>query len=104
MESIIDIEEIEGKIIKATYHDDSDLVLRFTDGTFIAFCSRLGYEDSHYIEINEEPETYLLRNVGVITLKEYAEINRREEQSRKDQKEASDKRLYEELKRKYDTP
>jgi hypothetical protein len=77
---ITNLDELNGKTINAASFVDGfqSVVLGFTDGTCVFFGAIESY-GNFQVELVGEPESYLIRDAGVITYQEFEILHKKEE-------------------------
>lgn len=102
MECIKDIEKLKGKKIKdARYVDFGEcMALIFDDETYTIIDVEFKY-DQKEIGLACNVEDYVKKQAGILSGKEYNEIQKQKEDAQKANTEKQERRLLEDLQRKY---
>lgn len=100
---VMDLEELIGKTISYASFDlfFEKLMIRFSDGTACIFQARRDVEDMVSIDFLQNYDIEDFREVGIMNEKEYEEEYKARRKSNAELKEIADKKLYEELKKKF---
>jgi hypothetical protein len=87
-----------GKTIRRVHQDDTYLGLIFDDDTYL-FIVTYGNDE---IEIDSQPGEGRMLDLGVLSREEFEAVKRRREAEDKARQEATDRRMYERLRAKFE--
>ena len=97
----------EGRTVKEFHHGNAgDMIITFTDDTFICFGVETGYDPEDHDIIQESMEMWKWGNelvmMGIMTPKELDKHRKYNEDNAQANIDANDKKTYERLKAKFD--
>ena len=92
-----------GKTIKEIKQDFEKTFIYFENDFCTIFCSRRGYDDLEPPEIEDDPHYIDLLDAGVLSADEVEEERLKEQEEHKKRVEVNERRVLEELKKKYES-